>query len=84
LGFVVKHQGEDDVSTGIVNVCPIHIPPQGTPTYIAPEVVSGNSYGLKADVWSLGVVFYEMFNGALLEQSKDKHALAHLEQVPII
>ena len=45
----------------------------GTPTYTAPEVVNGSeSYGLKADVWSMGVVFYEMFTGNTLPVYKDK------------
>eukprot|EP00927_Polykrikos_kofoidii_P082896 TRINITY_DN8362_c0_g1_i1.p1 TRINITY_DN8362_c0_g1~~TRINITY_DN8362_c0_g1_i1.p1 ORF type:complete len:1015 (+),score=208.26 TRINITY_DN8362_c0_g1_i1:139-3183(+) len=32
----------------------------GTPTYMPPEVCNGMPYGIKADVWSLGVVFYEL------------------------
>mmetsp|Transcript_150551 Transcript_150551/g.382810 ORF Transcript_150551/g.382810 Transcript_150551/m.382810 type:complete len:790 (+) Transcript_150551:46-2415(+) len=32
----------------------------GTPYYTAPEVVDSSEYGLKADVWSLGVVMYEV------------------------
>lgn len=35
----------------------------GTPITMAPEVHEGSSYGLKADVWSLGVVFYELIYG---------------------
>lgn len=31
----------------------------GTPYYLSPEVVSGDAYGLKADVWALGVLLYE-------------------------
>ena len=31
----------------------------GTPYYLSPEVVSGDPYGLKADVWALGVLLYE-------------------------
>ena len=32
----------------------------GTPIYLAPEVCHSKPYGIKADVWSIGVVLYEL------------------------
>jgi NIMA (never in mitosis gene a)-related kinase len=32
----------------------------GTPIYLAPEVCDSRPYGIKADIWSIGVVVYEL------------------------
>lgn len=37
----------------------------GTPHYMAPEVMQGKGYSLSVDVWSLGILFYELICGHL-------------------
>lgn len=37
----------------------------GTPHYMAPEVITGSGYSLSADLWSIGIITYEFFEGAL-------------------
>jgi serine/threonine-protein kinase len=37
----------------------------GTPHYMAPELIRGDTPGARADVYSFGVMMYEMFSGHL-------------------
>jgi serine/threonine protein kinase len=36
----------------------------GTPLNVAPEVVRGESYGRRADMWSVGCLAYELLTDA--------------------
>jgi Protein kinase domain/Autophagy-related protein 11 len=36
----------------------------GSPLYMAPEILRGETYTAKADLWSVGSIFYEMLTGS--------------------
>jgi calcium/calmodulin-dependent protein kinase I len=38
----------------------------GTPCYLAPEMLRGQGYGLKCDIFSLGSVFFNLVTGFYL------------------
>ena len=33
---------------------------KGSPIYLAPEIAKGKSYGFKSDIWSFGIMIYEL------------------------
>ncbi|KAJ8437949.1 hypothetical protein Cgig2_031465 [Carnegiea gigantea] len=49
--------------------------PRGSPLWMAPEVVRGESQGFEADVWSLGCTVLEMFTGKPAWQDRGAHTL---------
>lgn len=47
----------------------------GSPMYMAPEVLKGNPYNVEADIWSLGIVLYEMCYWRCPYEDKDMYRL---------
>ncbi|XP_066159331.1 serine/threonine-protein kinase GL21140 [Euwallacea fornicatus] len=45
-----------EVTSPLYTVC-------GTPTYVAPEILTECGYGLKIDVWAAGVILYILLSG---------------------
>ena len=43
----------------------------GTPTYIAPEVLRGEPYGEKADLFAIGSIIFNLVSGKYLFPGKD-------------
>lgn len=37
----------------------------GTPHYMAPETIKGKGYGFSVDLWSIGIIMYEIVIGSL-------------------
>jgi serine/threonine protein kinase len=47
----------------------------GTLTTMAPEVMAREAYGLKADIWSIGVIFFQMMFGTIPYKSNTTREL---------
>ena len=53
FGFSKKLKKKDQINK---TIC-------GTPLYMAPQVVQKDSYSYKADIWSIGVILFELLKG---------------------
>lgn len=62
----------------------------GTPYYLSPEIVKNEPYSFKTDIWSLGVILYEMacqkmpFDGQSLTQLTTKIVKGEYSPIPSI
>src|SRR2546425_12137127 len=56
----------------------------GTPAYMSPEQASGKPVDKRADIWSFGVVLFEMLTGKhLFDGETTSHILADVLRAPI-
>lgn len=49
----------------------------GTPLYMAPEIISHKKYTTKSDMWSMGIILYEMAVGKKPFNPRTLHELTH-------
>jgi eukaryotic-like serine/threonine-protein kinase len=89
LDFGVARRFETEGTTGAtVSLATMTGTVAGTPAYMAPEVLEQKAYDGRADLFSLGLVFYEMLGGAqpFLTDSfaGTLGRVLHTEPVPIL
>lgn len=53
----------------------------GSPLNMAPEVLDHQSYNSKADIWSIGVAFYELIFGKYQSQYVEYHILLQISSI---
>ncbi|CAL8115243.1 unnamed protein product [Orchesella dallaii] len=62
-----QNDGQRRIKLGDFGLAQIAIGPMytvcGTPTYVAPEILAETGYGLKVDIWALGVIVYVLLCG---------------------
>ena len=47
----------------------------GTPIYMAPQILERHPYSAKSDIWSIGMMFYEMLFGKTPWSCRDMNSL---------
>jgi len=62
FGFSKKLKSKDQINR---TIC-------GTPLYMAPQVVQKQMYSYKADIWSIGVILFELLKGVTPFHSKNR------------
>jgi len=49
----------------------------GTPAFVAPEVILKDKHTTATDIWSMGVIVFNMIEGSIPFKARDKYALLH-------
>lgn len=52
----------------------------GTPLYMAPEALVGNPYDTKADLWSVGIILFQLLTKKILTEDADIERMFRVEQ----
>jgi serine/threonine-protein kinase len=77
FGLARMRMADHKTSTGMV---------LGTPRYMSPEQITGQPVDQRSDIFSLGIVLYEMLTGTRLFSGEDMHQVQHsitqFEHVP--
>lgn len=56
----------------------------GSPIYMAPQILERSAYTTKCDIWSIGVIFYEMLFGYPPWKARDEGELLRgLRMIPV-
>jgi calcium-dependent protein kinase len=56
----------------------------GSPLYMAPQILLRKPYTTKCDIWSLGIIFYEMvFNDAPWKGRDERDLIKNIHTLPI-
>jgi serine/threonine protein kinase len=78
MDFGIAKMRQDPLTTSSVGL--------GTPLYMAPEQTLGHDTDERTDIYSLGVVFYEMFTGRPPFSASDDVPLIsqHMQTIPVM
>ncbi|KAH7647166.1 S T kinase [Cryptosporidium bovis] len=65
INYLSNHNKNDGINGAEIHNILIHDPNfhAGTPDYMAPEIHRGEAYTLSVDLWSVGIILYEMLFG---------------------